>query len=246
MITPTIQGSGDISMCMRNIPSTSFVIDSSAPICWGHSFGLQVLSHWTVYVPEAITMKFSLGLSNWFTPTRGSNPLVLANLIRQWQDLSFLTFGIPIRPFQAEFTSFTDASNKSWVPRCGIPRFRVRDPFRPQVHQHFGAQGGNFGPPSLFRFLRGHQLMIATDNTTFVASTTSWDPLQYPVMSSSGSVPMATNSRHSHPGQTHSRLSKCNRSSGPPISAEPAHNNRVKAIHLEIVTQIFRTWGTPG
>ena len=45
-------------------------------------------------------------------------------------------------------------------------------------------------------------------------------------MSSSGSVPMATNSRHS---QTHSGLSKRDRSSGQPISAEPAHNNRVKA-----------------
>ena len=36
---------------------------------------------------------------------------------------------------------------------------------------------------------------------------------------------MATNSRHSHPGQTHSGLSKCDRSSGQPISAEPAHNS---------------------
>ena len=58
---------------------------------------------------------------------------------------------------------------------------------------------------------------------------TGWDPFPYPVMSSSGSVPMATNSRHSHPGQTHSGLSKHDRSSGLPISAEPAHNNRVKA-----------------
>ena len=48
-------------------------------------------------------------------------------------------------------------------------------------------------------------------------------------MSSSGSVPMTTNSRHSHPVQTHSGMSKCDRSSRPPILAEPAHNNRVKA-----------------
>ena len=48
-------------------------------------------------------------------------------------------------------------------------------------------------------------------------------------MSSSGSVPMTTNSRHSHPGQTHSGISKRDRSSGLPILAEPAHNNRVKA-----------------
>ena len=120
-----------------------------------------------------------------------------------------------------------------WVPRCGIPRFRVLDPFRPQAHQHFGAQGGNFGPPITVSVLRGHQLMIATDNTTFVAYINKqgggWDPFPYPVMSSSGSVPKATNSRHSHPDQTHSGLSKHDRSSGPSISAEPAHNNRVKA-----------------
>ena len=36
---------------------------------------------------------------------------------------------------------------------------------------------------------------------------------------------MATNSGHSRSGQTHSGLSKCD--SGPPILAEPAHNNRV-------------------
>ena len=38
------------------------------------------------------------------------------------------------------------------VPRCGIFRFRVLDPFRPQAHQHFGAQGGNFGPHHCFSF----------------------------------------------------------------------------------------------
>ena len=52
----------------------------------------------------------SLGLTNRFTPPRGSDPLVLANLLRPWQDLRFLTSGIPIRTFQADFTIFTDAS----------------------------------------------------------------------------------------------------------------------------------------
>ena len=52
------------------------------------------------------------------------------------------------------------------LPRCGIPRLRVLDPFRPQAHQHFGAQ---VWPPITVSALRGHQLMIATDNTTVVA-----------------------------------------------------------------------------
>ena len=38
----------------------------------------------------------SLGLTNRFSTPRHSEPVVLATLLRQWQDLSFLTSGIPI------------------------------------------------------------------------------------------------------------------------------------------------------
>ena len=85
--------------------------------------------------------------------------------LRQWQDLSFLTSGIPIQPFKAEFTIFTDTSTQVWDAKMGD--FQILDPFRLQApHQHFGAQGGNFGPPSLGFSVWGHQLKIATDNTT--------------------------------------------------------------------------------
>ena len=93
--------------------------------------GLIPLGH--LYLRPLQRHFHSLGLTNRFTPPSRSDPLVLANQLRQWQDLSFLTSGIPMRPFQVEFAIFTDAS--------------IQDPFRP--HQHFGAQGGNFGPPSL-------------------------------------------------------------------------------------------------
>ena len=49
----------------------------------------------------------SLGLTDRFIPPRRSDPSVLASLLQQWQDLSFLTSGIPIRPFQAYFTIFS-------------------------------------------------------------------------------------------------------------------------------------------
>ena len=52
----------------------------------------------------------SLGLTDRFTPPRRSDPVVLANRLRHWQDLRFLTSGISIRTSQAEFTIFTDAS----------------------------------------------------------------------------------------------------------------------------------------
>ena len=54
----------------------------------------------------------SLGLTVRFTPPRRSDPLVLASLLRRWQDPRFLTSGIPLRTFQAEFTIFTDASTQ--------------------------------------------------------------------------------------------------------------------------------------
>ena len=98
---------------MQNIPTISFVVKSSAPISLGHSFGLQVLSYWIFYSRGHYNEIFhSLGLTNRFTPPRRSDPLVLTNLLRKWQDLSFLTSGIPILPFQAEFTIFTHASTQ--------------------------------------------------------------------------------------------------------------------------------------
>ena len=57
--------------------------------------------------------------------TRSDRPVcspvstVLATLLKQWQDLSFLTSVIPIWPFQANFTIFTDASTQDWGPHMG-------------------------------------------------------------------------------------------------------------------------------
>ena len=61
----------------------------------------------------------SLGLTNRFTPPCRSDPLVLANLLRHWQDPRFLTSGIPIRTFQADFTIFMDASTQGWGTHMG-------------------------------------------------------------------------------------------------------------------------------
>ena len=61
----------------------------------------------------------SLCLTDRFTPPRRSDPLVLANLLRQWQDLRFLTSGIPICTFQADLTIFTDASTQGWGAHMG-------------------------------------------------------------------------------------------------------------------------------
>ena len=63
----------------------------------------------------------SLGLTDRFTPPRRSNPMVLANLLQQWQDPRFLTLGIPIRMFQADLRIFTDVS--ATLSNSHLPRF---------------------------------------------------------------------------------------------------------------------------
>ena len=70
----------------------------------------------------------SLGLTDRFTSPRRSDPLVLASLFRQWQDLRFLISGIPISTFQADLRIFTDASTQGWGAHMGDShncRFRV-------------------------------------------------------------------------------------------------------------------------
>ena len=73
---------------------------------------------------------------------------------------------------------------------------------------------------------------------------TGLDPFPHRVTSSSGSVPMDTNSRHSNKDQTHSGLSDCD--SRPSISTKSANMNQIRSLQPKIVNQIFWTWGTPS
>ena len=105
-------------------------------------------------IPEAITTTFPffrsdklVYINTWLRPISPCQPT-------QAMAEPFLTCGIPIRPLQAEFTSFMDASNKSWGAQMRDSQISCQDPFRPQAHQHFGAQGSNFGPHHCFSFTR--------------------------------------------------------------------------------------------
>ena len=52
----------------------------------------------------------------------------------------------------------------------GFPDFGYLDPYRPQTpYQLAGAQGGSLCPKALGPVLQGHQVMIATDNSTVVS-----------------------------------------------------------------------------
>ena len=90
------------------------------PSSWGHSIGPQVSSLLgRLYLRPFQRHFHSLGLTDRFMPQRRSDPLVLANLLRRWQDPCFLTSGIPLRTFQAKLTIFTDASTQGWGAYMG-------------------------------------------------------------------------------------------------------------------------------
>ena len=106
-------------MCMPNILPTSFVV------C---TIGLQVLSHRIhLHLRQLLRHFPSLGLTSRFAPPCQSDQSVLANLLRPWQDLSFLTSAIP-NPL---------SRRSSWTPLCtagvpiwGIARFQVLRPIQ--------------------------------------------------------------------------------------------------------------------
>ena len=180
-------------------------------------------------------------------PPRRSDPLVLASLLQQWQDLSFLTSGIPIRPFQAEFTTFTDASTQGWGAHMGDSQISGTLFTGPRVpHQLLGIQGGRGCPTSLGSSAPGPPSLdcYGQFDSSFIYHQPRRDPFPYLASSSSGAFYVVTSSRHSSPSKTHSRLSECYSCTtylvrpNQPISTE-------WSLHPEIVSRIFGFWGTP-
>ena len=113
----------------------------------------------------------SLGLTDRFTPPRRSDPLVLANLLRHWQDLRFLTSGIPIRTFKVEFTIFTDASTQGWGAHMGDSQISGTW-IRTDRKLHINCLELNAVVSALKHWapvLQGHQVMVATDNSKVVS-----------------------------------------------------------------------------
>ena len=111
---------GEIVACARHLSSLEVLNYSQVSHLMGSlnwASGLIPLGH--LYLRPLQRHFHSLGLTNRFTPPRKSDPVVLANLLRQWLDPRFLTSGIPIRPFQADYTIFTDASSQGWGAHMG-------------------------------------------------------------------------------------------------------------------------------
>ena len=188
----------------------------------------------------------SLGLTDRFTPPRRSDPLVLANLLRRWQHPRFLTSGIPLHTFQAEFTIFTDASTQGWGAHMGDSQISCS-----WTHTDRRLHINCLELKAVFHALQhwaqmfqGHQVMIATDNSTVVSYINKQGGTHSPTLVRLRvelllwleAQNIKVRARHI-PGCLNmiaDHLSRPNQ----PIPTE-------WSLHPEIVECIFKVWGTP-
>ena len=168
----------------------------------------------------------SLGLTDRFTPPRRSDPLVLANLLWHWQDPRFLTSGIPIRTFQADFTIFTDASTQGWGAHMGDSQISSTWT-RADRKLHFSC----LELKAVFRAFQHWALVLQCNDrygqfdSSFVYQQGRRDPLPHLVTFDSRASPLVGGSEHHSQSKTYPRLSE--RDSRPPISSESADIDRV-------------------
>ena len=169
----------------------------------------------------------SFGLTNRFTLLRRSDPLVLASLLRHWQDLRFLTSGIPIRTFQADFTIFMDTSTQGWGAHMGDSQISGTWT-RTDRKLHFSCLELKAVVSALKHWapmLQGHQVMIAMDNSTVVSYINKQGGTNSPTLFDSRASPLVRGSEHNSPSKAYSRLSE--RDSRPPILSKSANIDRV-------------------
>ena len=184
-----------------------------------------------------------LGLTDRFMPPCRSDPLVLANLLRHWQDPCFLTSGIPIHTFQADFTIFTDASTLGWGAHIGDSQISGIWAHTDHINclelkavvcalQHWAP------------VLQGHQVMIATDNSTVVSYINKQGGTPFPHLATfdSRTSPLVRGSEHYSPSTTYSRLPE--RDSRPPISSKSANIDRVVLSPRNRETYLQVLWDT--
>ena len=164
-----VQSLGD--SCSRTLSILPPRISSSVPAYGITQLGLRSYPSGS-FVPETpSTSFFRSDRPVYATAPRRSDPLVFASLLRHWQDLRFLTSGIPIRTFQADFTIFTDASTQGWGPHMGDSQISGTWTC---THRklHINCLEFKAVVSALQHWaplLQGHQVMIATDNSTVVS-----------------------------------------------------------------------------
>ena len=133
--------------------------------------------------------------------------------------------GIPFRPFQADFTIFTDASTQGWGAHMGDSQISgVWTHSESKLHINvLELKAVILALQHWVTVLQGHYDIVATDKNTVVGGTHS-HPLLWLVVDLF--LWLQTQDINSS-GQSHLGLAQCN--SRPVISVEPANHNRVES-----------------
>ena len=238
---------GEIVACARHLSSLEVLNYSQVSHLMGSlnwASGLIPLGR--LYLRPLQRHFYSLSLTNRFTPLRKSDPVVLANLLRQRLDPGFLTSGILIRPFQADYTIFTDASSQGWGTHMRDSKISgTWTLIDRKLHINcLELKAVTCALQHWAPLLQGHQVMIATDNSTVVSyinkqggtRSTSLLRLTVELFLWLESQDITVRARHI-PGCLNviaDHLSRPNQ----PIPTE-------WSLHPKIVKRIFRFWGTP-
>ena len=244
--TPGVQSSGDSCLRTPSILPRGTKLHSSVPASGITQLGLRSYPSGS-FVPETSSTSFSFVRSDRpVTPPRRSDPLVLANLLWRWLDPRFLTSGIPISPFQADLTIFSDASRQGWGAHMGDSKISGTWTLTDRkLHINcLEFKAVTLALQHWAPLLQGRQVMVATDNSTVVSYINKQGGTRSPTLlrlavdlflwlESQGIIVWA---RHI-PGCLNviaDHLSRPNQ----PIPTE-------WSLHPEIVSRIFRVWGTP-
>ena len=216
-------------MCASCPPS--LVLSSSGPTHGLTQLGLRSYPSGS-FVPETATMLFSFIRPDRSVYTTTSvRPLGPCQLTSAMAGPIFSYLWNPYLSFPGRFYDLHGRLYSGLGrPHGGFPDFGYMAPLDRQLHisylelKEVEAALHHWAP-----LLQGHQVMIATDNSTVVSyinkqGGTSSHTL---LTSGSGAVYVVTSAEHSCPSKTHPRLSE--RDSRPPISSQPADTDRVES-----------------
>ena len=162
----------EIATCACKLSSSSSpVLSSSGPTHGLTQLGLRSYPSRS-FVPETITMLFSFIKPDRPVYTSVSvRPLGPCQLTSAMAGPVFSYLWNPIRPFQAEFTIFTDASTQGWGAHMGDSQ--ISGTWAPLDRQlHINCLELKVVEAALHHWapvLQLHQVMIATDNSTVVS-----------------------------------------------------------------------------
>ena len=243
---PRVQSLGDsYTRTPSNLPPCTNLY-SSVPAYGVTQLGLRSYPSGS-FVPETPSTSFSLVRSDrpvYVTVSIG--PAGPSNLLRHWQDLRFLTSGIPVRTFQADFTIFTDASTQWSGTHMGDSQIsgtwtrtdRKLHIICLDLKAVFCALQ-HWSP-----VLQGHQVMNATDNSTVVSYINKQGGTHSPTLLRLTvelllwleAQNIIVRARH---------ISGCLNVIADHLSGLNQQIPTEWSLHPEIVQHIFRVWGTP-